>query len=190
MKLAAKSIVAAFSAACALTFPGAFNPSALSDKRAPPDIVAMKVKADFFGQFYVKVTVNGSSFTALVDTGATPYISLSQEQADKAAIDTRDSQEEIFNTANGAVITKRVQARVAIDGCKTRLVEVVVSPSLATNPLLGAAALDDLPQFQIAGWKGRKTLFMSCEGTDEGLDKDRTIQPFKTTVVSRSFPQP
>lgn len=69
---------------------------------------------------------------------------------------------------------------------KPRLVEIVITPSLSTNPLLGAAALDDLPQFQIAGWKGHKTLFMSCELPDEDL----SVRAFQTTVVARSHPQP
>jgi aspartyl protease family protein len=135
--------------ACALLVPAARAHA--SDRTPILVMTATEVKANANGHFITRISVNGSTLTALIDTGATA-VALSYEDAEAAGIDSRNLDFNVpVSTANGVVQAARVSIdKVEVDGVTVDNVEGLVLPAGALKgTLLGMSYLGRLRSFKV-----------------------------------------
>lgn len=114
-------------------------------------MAATELKANGNGHFVTSISVNGSTLTALIDTGASA-VAMSYEDAETSGIDIRDLDFNVpVNTANGQVKAARVTIdKVEVDGVRVENVDGLVLPRGALQgTLLGMSFLGRLRSFKV-----------------------------------------
>ncbi len=112
---------------------------------------ATELKANGSGHFITKASINGTSITVLVDTGATA-VALSFEDAEDAGLRPRNLN---FNvpvaTANGMAKAARVTIdNIEVDGVEVDDVDGMVLPEgTLRGTLLGMSFLGRLQSFRV-----------------------------------------
>lgn len=112
---------------------------------------ATELKANGNGHFVTTASINGSTVTALIDTGATA-VALSYEDAESAGINPRNLDFNVpVSTANGLAQAARVSLdKVEVDGVAVENVDGLVLPHGALQgTLLGMSFLSRLRSFKV-----------------------------------------
>lgn len=110
-----------------------------------------RLTADRTGHYLSEVQINGRTFTALVDTGAT-LVALRYEDAEKIGLVHRGDRFDVgVRTANGVAQARQVQLRsVRLGSIRVDDVDALVMDEglLGTN-LLGMSFLKKLKRFEV-----------------------------------------
>ena len=110
-----------------------------------------ELKASTGGHFIVSASINGTSVTVLVDTGATT-VALSYQDASDVGLRPGSLDYDVpVSTANGIAKAARVKIdRISIDGIEVEDVEGLVLPDGAlSGTLLGMSFLSRLDSFKV-----------------------------------------
>lgn len=110
-----------------------------------------ELKADSRGHFITEATVEGTSLTVMVDTGASA-VALSYEDANRIGLRPFSLVYDVpVSTANGITNAARVKLRrVEVDGVMVRDVDGLVLPEgLMQGTLLGMSYLGRLRSFRV-----------------------------------------
>lgn len=114
---------------------------------------AVRIRRRFDGHFSARVTVNGTSVTMLVDTGASTVV-LKQTDARKLGIDTAGLRYSVpVQTANGVAYAARVRLQsVSVGPIVLPQVEALVAqPGTLRESLLGMTFLSRLRSYEFSG---------------------------------------
>lgn len=127
--------------------------STLTVESTPTGERAVRIRRRLDGHFGANVSVNGTSVTMLVDTGASTVV-LKQTDARKLGLDTSDLRYSVpVQTANGVAYAARVRLRSVSVGpiTLTQVEALVAQPGTLRESLLGMTFLSRLRSYEFSG---------------------------------------
>ena len=127
--------------------------TAMSVEGAEPGERAVRLRRHPGGAFKAKSEVNGTSFTLIVDTGATTVV-LKTADAERAGIDIENLSYSVpVDTANGTTFAASVRLRsIAVGPILVNDVEALVAkPGGLKESLLGMSFLKRLRSYEFSG---------------------------------------
>lgn len=140
--------------------------SEVTGDRAQTEGDTLRVRMGDDGHFWVRATINGSTQSFLIDSGATT-IAMSAVNARAAGVAINEDQlPVVINTANGAVEAKRgTIAKLVVGPITSSDIDVVIAPAFGDTNVLGMNFLSSLASWRVEG----QTLVLVPQGASTAL---------------------